>query len=195
MSTGAPLPHDSADLHVTGAARYIDDLPAPIGALHLAFGVSDIAHGRITAMDLSQVRQSPGVIKVMTAADLPYANDVSPSVHDEPLLATDTVHYVGQPIFLVIARSHMAARHAARKGVITIDAAPAILTIDDALAANSRFEDGPRIYQKGDAASAIARADHQLSGEMEIGGQEHCDREGQAAMVLPQESGQMIVHS
>ncbi len=195
MSTGAPLPHDSADLHVTGAARYIDDLPAPIGALHLAFGVSDIAHGRITAMDLSQVRQSPGVIKVMTAADLPYANDVSPSVHDEPLLATDTVHYVGQPIFLVIARSHMAARHAARKGVITIDAAPAILTIDDALAANSRFEDGPRIYQKGDAASAIAQADHQLSGEMEIGGQEHFYLEGQAAMVLPQESGQMIVHS
>lgn len=42
---GRPLPHDAALLHVTGRARYVDDIPAPASTLHLAFGLSDVAHG------------------------------------------------------------------------------------------------------------------------------------------------------
>ena len=103
MSVAQPLPHDAAALHVTGAARYVDDIPTPAGTLHLAFGLSPVARGALTGMDLSAVRAAPGVVAVLTADDLPFANDVSPSVHDEPLLATDRVHYVGQPLFLVVA--------------------------------------------------------------------------------------------
>ncbi|MEO1777321.1 MAG: xanthine dehydrogenase molybdopterin binding subunit, partial [Pseudomonadota bacterium] len=115
MSVAKPLPHDAAHLHVTGQARYVDDMPVPVGALHLAFGTSDTACGKITRLTLDAVRAAPDVVAVLTADDLPFANDVSPSAHDEPLLATGTVHYVGQPIFLVIARSHLAARYAARQ--------------------------------------------------------------------------------
>ncbi|MGR3582688.1 MAG: molybdopterin cofactor-binding domain-containing protein, partial [Pseudooceanicola nanhaiensis] len=195
MSVTKPLPHDSAELHVTGQARYVDDLEAPAGSLHLAFGLSDVARGEIVAMDLTAVRAAPGVVAVLTAADLPFANDVSPSIHDEPLLAEDEVFYLGQPLFLVVARSHLAARKAARLGRIEITELPAILTVEQALAADSRFEDGPRIYEKGDAAAAIEGAAHVLEGRIEIGGQEHFYLEGQAAMAVPQEAGGMVVHS
>ncbi|MEL7124607.1 MAG: xanthine dehydrogenase molybdopterin binding subunit [Pseudomonadota bacterium] len=195
MSVARPLPHDAAHLHVTGQARYVDDMPVPVGALHLAFGTSDTACGKITRLTLDAVRAAPDVVAVLTADDLPFANDVSPSAHDEPLLATGTVHYVGQPIFLVIARSHLAARYAARQAQIEIAGTPPILTLDDALAQNSRFEDGPRIYARGDATGALARAEHRLSGIFEIGGQEHFYLEGQAALALPGEDGDMHVIS
>ncbi|MEL6883633.1 MAG: xanthine dehydrogenase molybdopterin binding subunit [Pseudomonadota bacterium] len=195
MSVTRPLPHDAAHLHVTGAARYVDDAPMPGDTLHLAFGTSAVAHGRVTGMDLEAVRAAPGVVAVLTADDLPFDNDVSPSAHDEPLLAVETVHYVGQPLFLVVADSHLAARHAARLGHVTVDDVPAILTIDDALAADARFEDGPRIYARGDAAAAMGGAKHRLTGTLHIGGQEHFYLEGQAALALPGEDGDMHILS
>ncbi|NUB46841.1 molybdopterin-dependent oxidoreductase, partial [Fertoebacter nigrum] len=195
MSMGKPLPHDAAPLHVTGAARYIDDIPTPRGALHLAFGLSTVAHGDILALDLSAVRAAPGVVTVIGPDDLPEMPDCSPSVHDEPLLALGRVHYVGQPLFLVVADSHLAARKAARLGKVSYRELPALLTVDDALAANSRFEAGPVIWQKGDAAAAIAGAAHVVEGSFEVGGQEHFYLEGQIALALPQEGGDMVVHS
>ena len=195
MSIAKPLPHDAARLHVTGQARYVDDMPTPRGTLHLAFGLSPKACGKITALDLDDVRAAPDVVAVLTADDLPFANDVSPSAHDEPLLAMGEVHYAGQPVFLVIAASHLAARFAAQLGRIEIAQGSPILKIDDALAANSRFEDAPRIYQRGDAAGALLRADHRLSGQLHIGGQEHFYLEGQAALAQPGEAGDMHVIS
>ncbi len=194
MSVARPLPHDAAALHVAGQARYVDDIPTPTGTLHLAFGLSDVAHARITAMDLTAVRQAAGVVAVLTCDDLPGANDVSPSVHDEPLLAQGEVFYLGQPLFLVVATSHLAARKAARLGRISYDERPAILSIDQAIAADSRFEEGPRIYSKGEPERALKAADHRIEGQIEIGGQEHFYLEGQAALALPQENDDMIVN-
>jgi xanthine dehydrogenase large subunit len=167
----------------------------PHDTLHLAFGLSSVAHGDIVGMDLDAVRAAPGVIRVMTAGDLPHANDVSPSPWPEPLLAEGTVHYAGQPLFLVAATSHLAARRAVRLARLAYRETPALLTIDAALAAGSRFEDGPRIYGRGDAAAAIAAAPLVVEGRIEIGGQEHFYLEGQAALALPQEGGDMVVHS
>ncbi|KGB81389.1 aldehyde oxidase [Rhodovulum sp. NI22] len=195
MSIAKPLAHDAARLHVTGQARYVDDIPTPGAALHLAFGTSAIARGTVTTLDLDPVRAAPGVVAVLTALDLPGANDVSPSAHDEPLLSEGEVFYLGQPLFLVVAETHLAARKAARLAEVGYRDATPILTIDDALAADSRFEDGPRIYAKGDAQKAIAGARHVVEGEMEIGGQEHFYLESQAAMVVPLEGGDMLVHS
>jgi len=194
MSVTRPLPHDSARLHVTGQARYVDDLPVPAGTLHLAFGLSQVAHGRIAAMDLDAVRAAPGVVAVLTAADLPFANDVAPVAHDEPLLAAGTVHYLGQPVFLVVAETHLSARKAARLGRVEIAADPPLLEIDAALAADSRFETGPITWQKGDTARALAAADRVIEGSIGFGGQEHFSLEGQAALALPAEDG-MVVQS
>jgi xanthine dehydrogenase large subunit len=195
MSASSALPHDAAALHVTGAARYVDDIPLPANSLHLAFGLSDIAHGEITSMNLDAVRATDGVIAVLTADDLPHENDVSPSVHDEPMLSNGDVFYLGMPLFLVVATSHLVARAAAKLGDISYDTKPALLTVDDALAANSRFEDGPRIYTKGDLSAGLAAATHRISGSLTMGGQEHFYLEGQAACALPQENGDMLVHS
>jgi xanthine dehydrogenase large subunit len=145
-------------------------------------------------MDLEAVRAAEGVVAVWTADDLPRDADCSPSAHDEPLLAEGAVFYAGQPVFLVAATSHLAARKAARLGKIDFAEKPALLTIEEALAAESRFEDGPRIYSKGDPETTIAEAPNRLSGSIDIGGQEHFYLEGQAALALPQEAGDMIVH-
>ena len=195
MSVAKPLPHDTAPLHVTGQARYIDDQPVPADTLHLAFGLSKIARGTITSVNLAAVRTAPGVVAVMTAEDLPFENDVSPSIHDEPLLSDGTIHYLGQPIFVVIATSHLAARKAAQLGNIAYTEETPILTVDEAMEADSRFEGGPVIWEKGDAKAAIARAPRTLTGKLEMGGQEHFYLEGQAALVLPAENGDVVVLS
>jgi xanthine dehydrogenase large subunit len=195
MSAAASLPHDAARQHVMGRARYVDDIPTPQGTLHLAFGLSSCAAGQIKSVYLSAVRACPGVHLVLEAKDLPHANDVSPSAHDEPLLADGRVHYAGQPIFLVVAESHHLARRAARLAKIEITAEPAILTIEQALKAESRFEDGPRIYTKGDPASAMGNASHRVQGRINLGGQEHFYLEGQAALALAGDHGDMVVHS
>jgi xanthine dehydrogenase large subunit len=195
MSMGKPLPHDSGPLHVTGAARYVDDIPMPANTLHLVFGLSGIAHGEITSIDLAAVRAAPGVVAAWDASDFTDMPDCSPSAQDEPLLALGQVHYLGQPVFLVAADSHLAARKAARLARIDYASRPAILTVDDAMTANSRFEDGPVIWTKGDATSAIDTAPHRVGGRMEVGGQEHFYLEGQVAAALPQDGGEMIVHS
>jgi xanthine dehydrogenase large subunit len=139
MSMGKSLPHDAAPLHVTGQARYVDDIPLPGNALHLAFGLSTVAHGDIVSMDLSAVRAAPGVVAVYAAEDFDPVPDCSPSLGDEPLVATGKVHFVGQPIFIVVAESHHAARRAARLGRVEYRELPALLTVDDALAAGSRM--------------------------------------------------------
>lgn len=192
---GAPLPHDSAALHVTGAAHYTDDLPLPAGALHLAFGLSTCAHGAITAMDLAKVRAAPGVVAVWSAEDFAEMPDCAPVAPDEPLLATGLVHYIGQPVFLVVAESHHAARRAARLGQITYAPRPAILTIEEALAANSRYEAAPLIWQRGTPETALPAASHRLAGQIAFGGQDHFYLEGQVAAALPQDGGEMVIYA
>ncbi|MEM9900371.1 MAG: xanthine dehydrogenase molybdopterin binding subunit [Pseudomonadota bacterium] len=196
MSIAKPLPHDTAARHVTGEARYVDDIPTPAGCLHLAFGLSEIAAGQIETMDLDPVRAAAGVVAVLTAADLPAQNDVSPTpAFHEEMLSSGEIHYVGQPLFVVVAETHLAARRAARLAKISYAETAAVLSIDDALARGWRFEEGPRVYGRGDVDAALAAAPQIVEGQIEIGGQEHFYLEGQAALVLPQEGGDMIVHS
>ncbi|MFV0334945.1 MAG: xanthine dehydrogenase molybdopterin binding subunit [Tropicimonas sp.] len=194
MSVARPLPHDAARLHVTGGARYVDDIPVPRGCLHLAFGLSTIAAGRVRSADLAPVRAAPGVRAVITAADLPGHNDISaaPGFVEELLCSGEVFHH-GQPLFLVAAESHRAARKAARLGRIDYEERRPVLSIDEALAADWRFEGGPVIHERGDPEAAIAGAARVIEGRIEIGGQEHFYLEGQVALALPQEDGGMLV--
>ncbi|MFY9350246.1 MAG: xanthine dehydrogenase molybdopterin binding subunit [Sphingobium sp.] len=187
-------PHDSARLHVSGAARYADDVPEPADMLHLAFGQSSQAHARIVAMDLDAVRAAPGVVAVFTAADIPGANDVSPVAGDDRLLADGEVLHVGQAVFLVAATSQLAARKAARLGRIDYEPLPALLTIEAAQAAGSLIEPTQRMA-RGDADAALAAAPLGLTGGFDIGGQDHFYLEGQVAVATPGEDGQMHILS
>ncbi|MES2158879.1 MAG: xanthine dehydrogenase molybdopterin binding subunit [Pseudomonadota bacterium] len=183
-------PHDSAHLHVTGAARYADDGPEPADMLHLAFGQSAHAHARILSMDLSAVCAAEGVVHVFTAADISGANDVSPVAGDDRLLADGEVICVGQAIFLVAATSQRAARKAARLGKIDYEPLPACVTIEAAQAANSLIEPTQRMA-RGDADAALTTAPHRLTGSFDMGGQDHFYLEGQVAVATPGEDGQI----
>ena len=195
MTIGTSQNHDSAELHVTGRALYTDDISLPSDALHLTFGLASIAHGSIETLDLGEVKASKGVVAVLTASDLKYANDTSPSAHDEPLLSDEKIHYFGQPIFIVIAQSHLLSRKAAKKAKISYTIHKPILTIEDALNAKSYFEKGPRQYSKGNAQAAVESAAFQLEDSFVVGGQEHFYLEGQVAFAIPQDDTGMVVLS
>ena len=195
MTVAKPLQHDAAFEHVSGSARYVDDIPTPSNTLHVAFGLSPIARGEIKSLDLKAVWAAKGVRAVLKAQDLPFTNDVSPSAHDEPLLAESQVHYAGQPVFMVIADSHFEARKAAKQAKFKINEKVAILTIDQALDSNARFENGPRVYLKGTPDKILQGSPHRAEGSLTLGGQEHFYLEGQAALALPGEHGDIVVHS
>ncbi|MBY0235385.1 MAG: xanthine dehydrogenase molybdopterin binding subunit, partial [Burkholderiaceae bacterium] len=107
---GSSPPHESARLHVTGEARYTDDIPEAQGTLHAALGLSPVAHGRLLGIDLDLLRRQPGVVAVLTAADIPGDNNCGPLVHDDAILAAEHLRYLGQPVFAVIASSRLLAR-------------------------------------------------------------------------------------
>ena len=187
-------PHDSAHLHVAGLARYADDEPEPADLLHLCFGLATEARARITAMDLAAVQAFPGVVAVYTSGDIPGENNVGPIAHDDPLLAAGEVINHGQPVFLVVATSRLAARKAARLGRITYEPLDPLVTVDQARAAGSRIEADQRMAQ-GDAESALAAAPYRLAGSLVIGAQDHFYLEGQIAHARPGEDGQVHVVS
>ncbi len=103
---GVALPDESAVLHVTGAAEFVDDLREPAGTLHAALVLSPVAHGRLGTVDLDEVRALPGVVDVLSGADVPGENDCGTIIRDEPVLATGEVTYVGQPVLAVVAATH-----------------------------------------------------------------------------------------
>ncbi len=185
--------HDSAVKHVSGTAIYTDDIPEPPGTLQVYLARSERAHARIVSMDLSAVRRSDGVAAVMAAGDIPGTNDVSPMAGDDPLFPAAVVEYFGQSLFGVAAETVEQARAAAAKAEIAYEDLPALLTIEDAMAAESLLEP-PYTMAKGDAAAAIANAPHVIEGRIEIGGQEHFYLEGQAALAVPGEDEDMTVH-
>ena len=196
---GVSHPHESARLHVAGAAPYVDDLPELAGTLHAALGLSPVAHGTLRGIDLATLRAMPGVVAVFTAADIPGANDCGPIVHDDPILAAvgveGGVRYVGQPVFAVVATSRDAARRAAAlaKKVLQIDPLPAVLTALDAHA-KQQYVVPPMHLVRGDAQAALAAAPHRLQGRFSLGGQEQFYLEGQISYAVPQEAGAMLVH-
>ncbi|MBV9077249.1 MAG: xanthine dehydrogenase molybdopterin binding subunit, partial [Methylobacteriaceae bacterium] len=194
---GAARPHDSAEKHVTGEARYIDDLPAPEGLLHAYLGLSTEAHARILALDLDAVRSAPGVVAVLTAADIPGENDVSPTAgkHDDPVFATDRVLFHGQPIFTVVAETREAARRACRLASVRYDPLPPAIDIAGARVAGTGFVTEGLTLARGDAAGALASAPRRLDGQLEIGGQDHFYLETHVALAIPGEDGDVLVHS
>jgi xanthine dehydrogenase large subunit len=188
-----PHPHDSARLHVSGAAAYVDDIREPQGTLHVAVGMADKAHGMLRGLDLSAVRAAEGVVAALTAADIPGKNDVAPAFADEPLLAYDEILFHGQALFAVAATTRDAARRAVRLAKIDIEEKKPALTVEDAIEAGLRVQDD-YAYGRGDAKRALAEAPHRLEGVLGVGGQEHFYLEGQASLAVPGEAGEMTLY-
>ncbi len=187
-------PHDSASLHVAGSARYIDDIPEPPGTLHVYVAQSPHAHAKLITLDLEAVKRAPDVVAVLTAQDIPGTNDCSPVMGDDPVFISSHALYCGQSLFAVAARSRDAARRAASLAVAQWEPLPALLTIEDAMAAESYVLD-TRTLERGDVDHALQNAEHTLSERFHIGGQDHFYLEGQACLVVPSEDGGVHVRS
>jgi xanthine dehydrogenase large subunit len=191
---GNSHPHESAAAQIAGAATYIDDIPEVRGTLHAAPILSQVAHGALLGVDASAALAVPGVRAVILAKDIPGDPMLAAFAGDEPVFATDTVQFIGQVIGLVVADSVMAARHAARKVQVQIEPLLAVLDVRQALRTKN-FVLPPVTVNRGDAAQAIARAPHTLTGSLEVGGQEHFYLEGQVAYALPKEQNQWLIYS
>jgi len=191
---GQSHPHESAQAQVAGSAHYIDDLPEVKGTLHAAPILSPVAHGHLHGVDCSAALQMPGVRAVVLAQDIPGDKLLAAFAHDEPVFALDAVHHMGQVIGLVVADSVIQARRAARAVQPDITPLPAILTIEQALAAQSRVLP-PVTVRRGQPEAALQSAPHRLQGTLEVGGQEHFYLEGQIAYALPLEQGQWHIHA
>jgi xanthine dehydrogenase large subunit len=196
---GSARPHESAHLHVAGAATYIDDIPELAGTLHCALGLSPVAHGRLRAIDLDRVRAMPGVVDVFAATDIPGPNDCGPILHDDPILADGTLRHVGQPVFAVVARTRADARRAAAKAreVLEIEPLAAVLTPRDAHARGLHVIPTIHLVRdtvEGGARAAIAAAPHRLADTLEVGGQEQFYLEGQISYAIPTEDDGMKLH-
>lgn len=191
---GSAIPHDSGHMHVSGTATYTDDIVEPQGLLHLAVGMSEKAHARISSIDLSAVRSAPGVVAVATADDIRGENNCGPVEHDDPILAPGLVQYVGQAVFAVAAETVDAARKASRLARVEYEELEAILDPRTAVARES-FVLPTETLERGDSASAIAASANKLQGSVDLGGQDQFYLEGQIAMAMPREDGDLFVYS
>jgi len=180
FSGGHGIPHESATGHVTGGARYVHDTALARPMLELWAIRSQVAHGTIRRLDLAAVKSSPGVMAVLTAEDIPGANNSGPVRHDEPLLAEHEILFHGQAIALVVGESLEACRLAAEKAVVEIDELPPLLGIAQAIAADS-FHTDPHVLARGNAEAGLKESPRLLEGEFGFGGQEHFYLETHAA--------------
>ncbi len=190
----AAVRHDSAAGHVTGSARYLDDMPNVPGTLEAALVLSPHAHARIRRIDFSRALAAPGVVAAISAADIPGKNDIAPIRSDEPALAAGVAEYEGQPIAAIAAATLDQARAAAKLVEIDYEPLPCILTIEDAMARES-FVSPPALMVRGEVEPVLTSAPHRLSGELRCGGQDHFYLEGQIALALPGEAGEMQMWS
>jgi xanthine dehydrogenase large subunit len=191
---GRSVPHESARGHVTGSAKYVDDLSPSTAQLVHAWPVcSPHAHARVLALDSAQALRMRGVLCVLTAHDVPGENDTGPARHDEPLFPS-VAQFHGQPVAWVLAESEEHARLAADIVRVQYAPLPALLSIEQAIAAESFLTD-PERMARGDVQAALASAPARLAGELFLNGQEHFYLETQAAIASLDEADGIHVHS
>ncbi|MEQ1757012.1 MAG: xanthine dehydrogenase molybdopterin binding subunit [Vicinamibacterales bacterium] len=186
-------PHESARGHVTGEALYTDDLASRFPhVLHAWPVLAPHAHALVVHVDVQAALAEPGVVTVLSESDVPGEGNTGANRHDEPLFPREVMFH-SQPVAWVLGETLDAAKRGAARVYVEYEPLPAILTIEDAIAAGSFLND-PVHIARGDL-SALATAALRLEGEISIGGQEHFYLETNAAIAARDDSGGYVVHS
>ena len=187
--------HDSSLRHSTGQAVYIDDMPEQENLLHGAPVLSKVACGKIKKINSDRLNDLPFFTKIITAKDIPGENEIGPIKNGEPILAEEFFSYLGQPVAFVLAKTHQEAIYASSLVEIEVEfKTKPILNLDDAYKQKSFLED-PMILEKGNVKKDMSQSDHRLSGDFEIGGQDHFYLETHVAMTFPGENNEYVVWS
>uniref|UniRef100_A0A0F8BFX1 Xanthine dehydrogenase/oxidase n=1 Tax=Larimichthys crocea TaxID=215358 RepID=A0A0F8BFX1_LARCR len=190
-TVGRPMMHLSALKQATGEAVYCDDVPLYENELYLALVTSSRAHAKILSIDTSAAESMPGVVSCVLADDIPGSNATGPIEYDESVLAQGQVTCVGHIIGAVVADTQLHAQRAAKAVRVQYEELQPIVTIQEAIAAQS-FYQPIRTIQRGDLEAGFKQADHILEGEMHIGGQEHFYLETNVSLAVPgEEDGEM----
>ncbi|MDQ8205461.1 molybdopterin cofactor-binding domain-containing protein [Pelagicoccus sp. SDUM812003] len=184
--------HCDSELHVTGKSEYVDDVAPPAGMLHAAVFGSPEAHGNLVSIDVSGALKTDGVVSVFTFSDIPGEPYFGPVAQDEPLFADKKVLFQGQPIALVVATSHEAARKGVTRCKADIDALPAITCPRQAFE-NGEIHQELRTFNKGNVDEIWDRCAHVFEGRIDLAGQEHLYLETNRSRAIPLEDGQLKV--
>ncbi|KAL6195945.1 hypothetical protein ACLB2K_031562 [Fragaria x ananassa] len=193
-AVGSPEVHLSAKLQVSGEAEYADDTPLPPNGLHAALVLNKKPHARILSIDDSGAKLSPGFAGIFFANDVPADNKIGPIVADEELFASEYVTCVGQVIGVVVADTHEKAKLAATKVHVEYEELPAILSIQDAINANSFHPNTERCFRKGDVDLCFqsGQCDKVIEGEVLVGGQEHFYLEPHSSVIWTMDGGNEV---
>ncbi len=191
---GKNIAHDSARTHVSGESIFLDDIAPLNGELIAGIVPAPIASGMLTRLDLTAARQIPGVVCILTAADVPGHNLFGPVVKDEYLIVEKEIQFLGQPVAIIAAETQEALFAAQKAVVVETQISEPIFSIDDAIKKESFFGQ-PRLMQTGDIEKGFAEAEQTIEGAFDIGGQEHFYLESQIAIATPGELGQMHIQS
>ena len=194
MSVGKALPHESAAAHVQGTARYTDDLPRFAGMLSAWPVLAPHAHARITALETLPALTVPGVVSVLTHADVPGENDSSAHKGDETLLPESEIMFHNQAVVWVLAETDAAARAGAARVHISYEPLTPTLSIAEAVAQRS-FHGPAQTLSRGDVEAALAGSEHRLSGELSVGGQDHFYLETHVSWAVPEPDGGVHITS
>lgn len=188
------IPHESAIWHVTGEAVYVDDIEMGLQMLTGRVVYSPHPHAKILSFDVAEARKVPGVHAVLCAGNIPGSNQMGPVVKDEFCLATDTVAFIGQAMFLIAAESEERCREAEAKIKIEFEPLDPILDIETAMSRASLLGPAASI-SRGEPAAALRAAPRTIRGELRTGAQEHWYLETQVCLCVPREGREMSVYS
>jgi CO/xanthine dehydrogenase Mo-binding subunit len=198
---GQPLPRHDALGKVTGDTRYPGDLFEP-GTLHLKVVYAGRPHARVLGVDASAALAVPGVVTVLTAADVPY-NAFGLIDHDQPVLCGDRVRFAGDKVAVVVAETNDAAEAGAAKVVVSWEDLPAVTDPREALATGAPLVHETRgtnqltriPIRKGDVEAGFAAADIVLDGEFATSWQEHAFLQPEAGVAWVDEAGRVVVET
>jgi xanthine dehydrogenase large subunit len=182
------MKHRDAFLHVRGGSLFVDDFSLPRDVLHAAVLVSPVSHGEIDILEVDEALSIPGVEAVITAKDIPGENQIGNIIMDELLLAEKELHFIGEPIAVVLADTPEKAREAVKSIRLETSGLPSVVDPREA------FEKGmliapPRTFSMGSVSAIWKECDCIVEGRADSGGQEHLYLETQGAFAIPMENG------
>lgn len=189
---GRGTPKTDSILQSTGRAVYADDLPVSAGTLYGCLVGATRAHAKILTVDASAALAVPGVVDFVAANDVPGANDIGVIPGEEPLFATDTVVHYGQPIGMVLARTQALANRVAALVKVTYKDHPAVVSIEDGVAAGSFLPLCDHAIKVGDVEAELLRSDRVVQGRAFANGQLHFYMEKISCVVTPGEGSYTV---
>ncbi len=180
--------------HTKGESIFVDDIPEPKNMLHTAVFVSSIPHGKIIKLDIQNAEKSEGVVKVITAKDIPGTNELGRIIQDEELLAKEKVDFIGQPIAVVYAQTKDQANKAKGLIIVEFEELPAIFDPREAAKKGSLIAPS-RTFTLGDVDSVWDNCETIVEGRADSGGQDHVYMETQGCLAIPGEEGRILLYS